>query len=149
MTGIDLSDINVDLTYQDGLRLSELYGELGAIQYDLEHIVMSSLLPTALLCLLVGFLYLMFMSVATDYIKEEWFCYNCEYANSSDPWVWNKWGKYAYALICVGMIALLILIFYGIFVGVEYVMDYYLNRKLVSTQMQIDAILMKYGWEGI
>ena len=43
MTGIDLSDINVDLTYQDGLRLSELYGQLGAIQYDIEHIVMSSM----------------------------------------------------------------------------------------------------------
>ena len=41
MTGIDLSDINVDLTYQDGLHLSELYGQLGAIQYDIEHIVMS------------------------------------------------------------------------------------------------------------
>ena len=144
-----MTDLNFDLTYQDGLRLSELYGQLGAIQYDLEHIVMSSLLPTILACALVGFLYLMFMSAFTDYIKDEWFCYNCEYANSSDPWVWNMRGKYAYALICVGMIALLVLIFYGIFVGVEYVMNYYLDRKLVSTQMQIDAILMKYGWEGI
>lgn len=38
-----MTDLNMDLTYQDGLRLSELYGQLGAIQYDLEHIVMSSL----------------------------------------------------------------------------------------------------------
>ena len=144
-----MTDLNFDLTYQDGLRLSELYGQLGAIQYDLEHIVMSSLLPTVLLCAFVGFIYLMVMLVVTDRIKTEWFCYNCEYANSSDPWVWNMRGKYAYALICVGMIALLVLIFYGIFVGVEYVMNYYLDRKLVSTQMQIDAILMKYGWEGI
>ena len=141
-----MTDLNFDLTYQDGLRLSELYGELGAIQYDIEHIVMSSLLPTILACAIVGFLYLMFMSVATDYIKEEWFCYNCEYANSSDPWVWNMRGKYAYALICVGMIALLVLIFYGIFVGVEYVMNYYLNGKLVRIQMQIDPIELKYGW---
>ncbi len=144
MTGIDLSDINIDLTYQDGLRLSELYGQLGAIQYDLEHIVMSSLLPTVLLCALVGFIYLMFMCATTDSIKREWFCYNCEYTDS-----WDRWGKYAYALIWIGIIALLILIFYGILVGVECIMDYYLNRKLVSTQMQIDAILMKYGWEGL
>ena len=141
-----MTDLNFDLTYQDGLRLSELYGQLGAIQYDLEHIVMSSLLPTILACAIVGFLYLMFMNVATDYIKEEWFCYYCKHTDSNDPWVWNKWGKYAYALICVGMIALLILIFYGIFVGVEYVMNYYLNGKLVSIQMQIDAIELKYGW---
>ena len=144
-----MTDLNLDLTYQDGLRLSELYGQLGAIQYDIEHIVMSSLLHTILACAIVGILYLMFMSSFTDYIKDEWFCYNCEYANSSDPWVWNKRGKYAYALICVGMIVLLVLILYGIFVGVEYILEYYLDRKLVSTQMQIDAILMKYGWEGI
>ena len=144
-----MTDLNFDLTYQDGLRLSELYGQLGAIQYDLEHIVMSSLLPTILACALVGFLYLMFMSAFTDYIKDEWFYYRCKYTDPDDPWVWNKRGKYAYALICVGMIVLLVLILYGIFVGVEYIMEYYLDRKLVSTQMQIDAILMKYGWEGI
>lgn len=149
MTEIDLSNINVDLTYQDGLRLSELYGELGAIQYDLDHLLMSSLLPTILVCAFVGFIYLMIMLVVTDTIKKEWFCYNCKYTNSSDPWVWYKRGKYAYTLICIGIIALLILIFYGIFVGIECIMDYCLNRKLVSTQMQIDAILMKYGWEGI
>ena len=136
----------MDLTYQDGLRLSELYGQLGAIQYDLEHIVMSSLLPTVLLCALVGFIYLMIMMSVTDYIKDEWFYYHCKYTDPDNPWVWNKRGKYAYALICVGMIALLILIFYGIFVGVEHIMEYYLDRKLVSTQMQIDAIELKYGW---
>ena len=144
-----MTDLNLDLTYQDGLRLSELYGQLGAIQYDLEHIVMSSLLPTVLVCALVGFIYLMIMLSVTDYIKKEWFCYNFVYTNSLDPWAWNQRGKYAYAFICVGMIALLVLILYGIFVGVEYIMEYYLDRKLVSTQMQIDAILMKYGWEGI
>ena len=144
-----MTDLNFDLTYQDGLRLSELYGQLGAIQYDLEHIVMSSLLPTVLVCALVGFIYLMIMLSVTDYIKDEWFHYDSEYTYKDDPWVWNMRGKYAYALICVGMIALLILILYGIFVGVEYIMEYYLDRKLVSTQMQIDAILMKYGWEGI
>lgn len=141
-----MTDLNMDLTYQDGLRLSELYGELGAIQYDLEHIVMSSLLPTVLVCALVGFLYLMLMLSVTDYIKDEWFHYRCKYTDPDDPWVWNKRGKYAYALICVGMIALLVLIFYGILVGFECIMEYLLNKKLVSTQMQIDAIELKYGW---
>ena len=141
-----MTDLNLDMTYQDGLRLSELYGQLGGVQYNLEHIVMYSLLPTVLLCALVGFIYLMIMMSVTDNIKDEWFHYHCKYTDSNDPWVWDKRGKYAYALICVGMIALLILIFYGIFVGVEYVMDYYLNGKLVSIQMQIDAIELKYGW---
>lgn len=141
-----MNDLNFDLTYQDGLRLSELYGQLGTVQYDLEHIVMYSLLPTVLLCALVGFIYLMLMLSVTEYIKDERFHYHCNYTDSNDPWVWDKRGKYAYALICVGMIALLILIFYGIFIGVEYVMDYYLNGKLVSIQMQIDAIELKYGW---
>ena len=141
-----MNDLNLDLTYQDGLRLSELYGQLGAIQYDLEHIAMSCLLPTVLVCALVGFLYVMLMLVATDYIKDEWFYYRCKYTDPNDPWVWNKRGKYAYVLICVGMIALLVLIFYGIFVGFECIMEYLLNKKLVSTQMQIDAIELKYGW---
>ena len=72
MTEIDLSDINIDLTYQDGLRLSELYGQMGTIEYDLAHLSMSSILYTILLCLIALAPYFIVMSSAlTEYRRDK------------------------------------------------------------------------------
>lgn len=57
MTGIDLSDINIDLTYQDGLRLSELHGQMSTIKYDLAHLATSSLIFTIMICALMTLVY--------------------------------------------------------------------------------------------
>ena len=57
MTEIDLSNINIDLTYQDGLRLSELYGQMSTIEYDLSHLAMTSLIYVILICALMTLVY--------------------------------------------------------------------------------------------
>lgn len=46
---------NIDLTYEDGLRLSELLGQRAELAYSLDHILMNSLLSLiAIVALVVG-----------------------------------------------------------------------------------------------
>lgn len=135
MTEIDLSDINIDLTYQDGLRLSELYGQLGKFQYDLEHldyilmhehIVMS--LFVIVLAVLGGIMVL-----------------------GALVW-WLDQSEHGDAKLILGMVlyvAVVAIIFYFVWDYTTICTEMKLERNIQSTQMQIDAILMKYGWEGI
>lgn len=135
MTEIDLSDINIDLTYQDGLRLSELYGKLGRFQYDLEHLdytLMQEHIATSLfviaLAVLAGILVLGAL---------EW---------------WFVPSEHEYAKVILGMVlyvAVVAVIFYFVWDYTTISTEMKLERNIQSTQMQIDAILMKYGWEGI
>ena len=135
MTGIDLSDINVDLTYQDGLRLSELYGKLGELQYNLEHldfIIMQDHIVTTVLWIFLFALIGVLVYLALDYI----FMYS----------------KHENMNIIIGMALYALLAAVVIYVSWDYTAistEIQLERDIQSTQMQIDAILMKYGWEGI
>ena len=132
---LDLSDINIDLTYQDGLRLSELYGRLGELQYNLEHldfvIMQDHLVTTALLIFLfalVGVLVYIALAFIFQYSKKE------------DRNIFI--GMALYALLAAVVI----------YVSWDYTAistEIQLEREIQSTQMQIDAILMKYGWTGI
>ena len=135
MTGIDLSDINVDLTYQDGLRLSELYGKLGELQYNLEHLdftIMQEHLFATLMIIVLGVLVGILVYLALDYI----FMYS----------------KHENMNIIIGMALYALLAAVVIYVSWDYTAistEIQLERDIQSTQMQIDAILMKYGWTGI
>ena len=135
MTGIDLSDINVDLTYQDGLRLSELYGKLGELQYNLEHldfIIMQDHIVTTVLWIFLFALIGVLVYLALDYI----FMYS----------------KHENMNIIIGMALYALLAAVVIYVSWDYTAistEIQLERDIQSTQMQIDAILMKYGWTGI
>ena len=135
MTELDMSNINIDLTYQDGLRLSELYGKLGELQYNLEHldftIMQDHLVITALLIFLFALIGVL-VYLALDYI----FAYS----------------KHETTNIIIGMALYALLVVAVIYVSWDYTAlstEIQLEREIQSTQMQIDAILMKYGWEGI
>lgn len=132
---LDLSDVNIDFTYQDGLRLSELYGKLGELQYNLDHldfiIMQDHLVTTALLIFLFALIGVL-VYLALDYI----FAYS----------------KHETMNIIIGMALYVILAAVVIYISWEYTAictEIRLERDIQSTQMQIDAILMKYGWTGI
>ena len=132
---LDLSDINIDLTYQDGLRLSELYGKLGELQYNLEHldfIIMQDHLVTTALWIFLFALIGVLVYLALDYIFE--------------------YSKHETMNIIIGMALYILLAAAVIYISWDYTAistELRLEREIQSTQMQIDAILMKYGWTGI
>lgn len=131
----DLSDINIDFTYQDGLRLSELYGKLGELQYNLEHldfVIMQDHLVTTALWIFLFALIGVLVYLALDYIFE--------------------YSKHEDRNIIIGMALYALLAAVVIYISWDYTAistEIQLERSIQSTQMQIDAILMKYGWTGI
>ena len=135
MTEIDLSDINIDLTYQDGLRLSELYGQLGKLQTQMENLdfvifqdQLGIMIFTLLMAALIGFLLLLGLCVVFD------------------------GSSHADAKIIVGLAIYVIIVAVIVYFEHDYIAtstELRLEGDIRSTQMQIDAILMKYGWEGI
>ena len=132
---LDLSDINIDLTYQDGLRLSELYGQLGKLQTQMDNLDFTILqdqlwITIGLLVLfaIIGFFVLWTLVIV---IKD---------------------GPHADAKIDIGMMIYAVLVAVVIYFAMDYIAtctEIRLEGDIRSTQMQIDAILMKYGWTGI
>lgn len=135
MTELDLSDINIDLTYQDGLRLSELYGKLGELQYNLEHLdftIMQERLFITLMIVVLGVLVGILVLGALAWLFDQ-----SEHADTK-------------IIICMALYAVAVAaILYFAWDYTAVCAEMKLERNIQSTQMQIDAILMKYGWEGI
>ena len=135
MTEIDLSDINIDLTYQDGLRISELYGRLGELQTKMDHldlIIFHDQLLTTILILVLAAVVGIFVLMGLCFLVDD--------------------GPHADRNIILGMVLYAIIIAAIVLFALDYTATYtelHLESDIRSTQMQIDAILMKYGWEGI
>lgn len=135
MTEIDLSDINIDLTYQDGLRLSELYGQLGKLQTQMDNLSLVAFqdqlwitIIILVLALIIGFVFVMALSIALDESE------HCE----------------RYLLIGIVLYIIAVALVVNFELGyIAACTELRLEGDIKSTQMQIDAILMKYGWEGI
>ena len=135
MTEINLSDINIDLTYQDGLRLSELYGQLGKLQTqmdNLDFVIFQDQLWTTILILVLalifGFVFTIALSIDFD---------------GSEHYERN---------LLIGIVLYIIAVAVVVYFELGYIAtstELRLEGDIRSTQMQIDAILMKYGWEGI
>ena len=135
MTGIDLSDINVDVTYQDGLRLSELYGQLGKLQTQMDNLSLVAFqdqlwttIIILVLAVIFGFVFVMALSIALD---------------ESEHYQRN---------LLIGIVLYIIAVAVIVYFELSYVAactELRLEGDIKSTQMQIDAILMKYGWEGL
>lgn len=135
MTELDMGNINIDLTYQDGLRLSELYGRLGELQYNLEHLdftIMQEHLLTTLVIVVLGALIGFLVAMALAFIFED-----SEHADRN-----------IYLGIALYIVAVAAIIYFA-WDYTAVCAEMKLERSIQSTQMQIDAILMKYGWTGI
>ena len=132
---LDLSDINIDFTYQDGLRLSELYGKLGELQYNLEHldfVIMHEHIITTALIVVLGVLGGILVVMALAFIFQD-----SEHATRN-----------VYLGIALYIVAVVAIIYFA-WDYTAVCAEMKLERDVQSTQMQIDAILMKYGWTGI
>lgn len=135
MTGIDLSDINVDVTYQDGLRLSELYGQLGKLQTQMDNLSLVAFqdqlwitIVILVIALIIGFVFVMALSITFDESEH--------------------YERY----LLIGIVLYIIAVAVVIYFELDYIAactELRLEGDIKSTQMQIDAILMKYGWEGL
>ena len=135
MTGMDLSDINVDVTYQDGLRLSELYGQLGKLQTQMDNLSLVAFqdqlwttIIILVLAVIFGFVFVMALSIAYD---------------ESEHYQRN---------LLIGIVLYIIAVAVIVYFELGYIAactELRLEGDIKSTQMQIDAILMKYGWEGL
>lgn len=135
MTGIDLSDINVDVTYQDGLRLSELYGQLGKLQTQMDNLSLVAFqdqlwitIVILVMALIIGFAFIMALSITLDESEH--------------------YERY----LLIGIVLYIIAVAVVVYFELNYVAactELRLEGDIKSTQMQIDAILMKYGWEGL
>ena len=136
---------DLDLIYQDGLRLSELYGQMETIQYDMAHITMSTIGYTIVACVILAMMYFFFMAVWLDHLKDDVFRYDRRTRPEDGPWIWNRRGKYAYTLIVIGVFVLFAIICVGIQIGFEHIMEYCLSRDMVGVQAQIDAIETRLG----
>lgn len=126
-----MTDLNVDITTQDGLRLSELYGQLGQLQHNLanfdiiatnERLCVAAMV--AVIGVLIGFLLVLWLYDEYSDTKQEYIM-----------WI----GIVLY-------IALLITIWYFASEWSVICKENALQRDITSVQMQIDAIKMKYGW---
>ena len=128
MTGIDLSDINVDVTYQDGLRLSELYGQLGKLQTQMDNLSLVAFqdqlwitIVILVMALIIGFVFIMALSIALDESEH--------------------YERY----LLIGIVLYIIAVAVVIYFELDYIAactELRLEGDIKSTQMQIDAILI-------
>lgn len=132
--------MNMDITYEDGLRLSELNGQLAQMQYNLDHLDLTVLPDMAWIAIFVGLamiagswgLYI----VLTDCkggpnSKGQWVQYK---KHDINPWVWLAGTIVVCLVLCM-------LAYYGL----ELVTTNTIQSDMSNVQAQIDTILSKYG----
>ena len=127
---------DLDITVNDGLRLSELYGELANLQYKLDnldlYIAQQKLLPTVLIvvvAVLIGFLLFLLLCEAFS-----------RYASKEDR---------NFALAIMGGFALIMVAIWLVWMGyIDTYATYNLECDISRVQGEIDGIIAKYGGGG-
>ncbi len=131
--------MDINITYEDGLRLSELRGQLAQFQYNLDHIDLTALPYWLATCAVIGFgLALLSSWLYISYTERKEIIINGRWTvvkrRDVDSRIWTVGTFVAATLIC--MLACMI-------------MEAYLSNSIQSdmsnVQAQIDAILSKYG----
>lgn len=117
---LDLSNVNI--SYEDGLRLSELEGHLASCQYQLAHFWSID----GIWLILLAILACLFFGALTYGIV-------CKKDNSNE--------KFAIAVgVIVGLLFLILVIWGGSIIWIQTI-----NQDVASTTAQIDTILAQYG----
>ncbi len=126
----------LDITVNDGLRLSELYGQLADLQYKLDnigpYIAQQKFLPTVLIvvvAVLLGFLLFLLLCEAFS-----------RYASKEDR---------NFALAIMGGFALVMVAIWLVWMGyIDTYTVYNLECDVSRVQGEIDGILARYGGGG-
>ena len=126
---------DIAITYEDGLRLSELQGQLAQLQYDLAHVGTTSLTGKVAMCILLTivmiFVFFLVLWVLDAVI---WDCINGDRIRGIVTLV-------SLGAVIVGFIVIMIF-------GCSYVEQYDIidiESQMANIQGQIDAIYARYG----
>lgn len=171
---IDLGGLDIDLTYEDGLRLSELLGTRAELAYDLDHIMMYSM--ASIVALTIIMLVCWASIAATLYISkleteygERVYENSAEYATYkpkprllykvsvkqdhqtfgflSGERQWYKQAEYTLSPLRIAVVTLLPMLV-PIIAGVVLMpmwFEYDLSGQLAGVDAQIEELLSRYG----
>ena len=136
--------ISMDITYQDGLRLSELYGRLESLNFDLDNLLVSSLDDVILVLFAFTFMYIVTSLLALNLAKIMFFT-----ESINNGWrrkeVWTDHGEMGFTISAVAIVVLYFILATCI---VDLILDYAefgINREIVDVEAQIESILSRYG----
>ncbi len=126
---------DIAITYEDGLRLSELQGQLAQLQYDLAHVGTTSLTGKVALCIILTIV-MIFVLVLVFWLLAVviWDCINGDRVRGIVTSV-------SLGAVVIGFIVLMIF-------GCSYVEQYdiiSIESQMSNIQGQIDAIYARYG----
>lgn len=127
---------SMDITYEDGLRLSELYGQLASDQYVLDNLF-ASVLPDVLLIMLC-----IAVPAAFGLTLYAWDVH--EYCRG---WSEDECAKYTKKVkrLTIATLVIIVAVFVAaLLIGMS-LQEIYTNRDIASVQAQIDAIEARYA----
>ena len=148
----------MELIYEDGLRLSELYGQLAGAEYVVDHLLTTKGiilllvgLCSALMCICLAFeLYRLLDKIFNDRIE---FKYNIDIPKDTWLCVWKIVDRQAFGCIaiqkprfwvnCIPIVVCAIIIIL-VEVATFIVLQDLAAKDVIQIQAQIDAILSKY-----
>ena len=148
----------MEFIYEDGLRLSELYGQLAGAEYVVDHLLttkagllLAAGLITALLCFFLAFaLYYVLEHTFNDMIE---FKYNIDRPKDTWLYVWKIVDRQAFGCAaiqkprfwvnCIPIVVCAIIVIL-VEVATFIVLQDLAAKDVIQIQTQIDAILSKY-----
>lgn len=171
---IDLGGLDLDLTYEDGLRLSELLGTRAELAYALDHILMHSLSVVIALIVILLATWMFIASVIEMFKKDKEYSErvyedNAEYGTfkprprllyraevREDCQAFGYFGKetkwYKQTVYTLSRLRIAVVTFIPmlalIIVGVVLILvfaEYDLTRQLAGVDAQIEELLSRYG----
>lgn len=149
MTGTDLN-----ITYEDGLRLSELQGKMNGLEYEMSHLFQTHMTDFAMIATLVvlaavvALILLESANLCRGFVDKpcevratRW--HRPEAIRDETSYMVVEWHPTALmCIVCIAVPVLLILAFCAVaWIGIEAGIE----MQMAETQGQIDAILAKYG----
>ena len=126
---------DIAITYEDGLRLSELQGQLAQLQYDLNHIDVTTLPEKIKICIILALVGLFVLWIVLAILSE--LADGCFWDDRSEAILYSV-GALA-VIIGFVVIAILATGWYEQLCIVD------LESQMANVQGQMDAIYAKYG----
>lgn len=159
---------DIELTYEDGLRLSELYGQLAQEQYNLNH-TLAGAGGYMLLVIIVASMILIILAYCN---KKKWYVSKSRmyvgHEKYEDDWRWEDWTceKQRYGtvdwyarpskryrlvwnlIMPLAVIAIFAVLMYITWIGIEGWYCTNTNMHIAGIEAQIDAIESRYERYG-
>ena len=148
----------MELIYEDGLRLSELYGQLAGAEYVVDHLLTTKaglLLAVGLIAALLCVFLAAALYYVLDYTFNDWIEFKDSIDRPKDTWlcVWKIVDRQAFGCAakqkprfwvnCIPIVVCAIIVIL-VEVATFIVLQDLATKDVIQIQAQIDAILSKY-----